>query len=61
MLLDALAYCINLALGSGLQLSWKVHDSSFGTSASESAAATTGNGARLPCLPLERKERRHLR
>ena len=29
---DTLAYCINLALGSGLQLSWKVQDSSFGTS-----------------------------
>ena len=29
---DALAYCIYLALGSGFQLSWKVHDSSFGTS-----------------------------
>ena len=29
---EALAYCINLALRSGLQLSWKVQDSSFGTS-----------------------------
>ena len=70
---DVLAYCINLALGSGLQLSWKVHDSSFGTSVqllwkridSEELLSQWISwqplAARLPCLHLERKERRHLR